>query len=205
MLSLHRSDIVLRHGGARNFARGCAYRVMGTLGLFRSLRKLDWSRINRLVFVCEGNICRSPFAEALSSDLGVRSASCGIKASGNAPAHPTARCTAKARGIDIDEHVSRNVTEIELAPTDLLVGFDPAHKSAIERLARVAQCQFTLLGLWLRPKRPLIADPFGRERSCFDHVFELIDEGTRALTANMRAQPVLNGVERLSPLQSRSD
>lgn len=175
------SNLVLKHGGRYNFARGCAYRLMAAVGVFGALRRIDWARVQRLVFVCEGNICRSPFAEAVSRIVHLRSVSCGIKASGSAPANERARAAAKLRGIDMDEHVSTNVGAVAFSQSDLLVGFDPAHLPVIKHLALKAACQYTLLGLWLEAKQPLIPDPFGRDDLCFDHVFGLIDDGVRAL------------------------
>src|SRR5262245_51985599 len=41
---------------------------------------IDWARVQRLVFVCKGNICRSPYAESKATTMGVTATSAGIEA-----------------------------------------------------------------------------------------------------------------------------
>jgi len=65
----------------------------------------------RIVFVCEGNTCRSPLAEAIARQMfggdGSRFASAGLDARPGQPAAAPARQAAADLGLDLDGHRSR--------------------------------------------------------------------------------------------------
>jgi protein-tyrosine-phosphatase len=69
-----------------------------------------------LLFVCMGNICRSPIAEAIAVDaarnagIDVRVSSAGISALTGHMAHDHARAVVRALGLDLDGHRARQLT-----------------------------------------------------------------------------------------------
>src|SRR5215469_15602974 len=73
------------YGGRRGYVFHLAARAMGALGAYRRLGALDWGTVTRLVFVCKGNICRSPYAAARAQQLAVEATSFGLDAIEGAP------------------------------------------------------------------------------------------------------------------------
>src|SRR5690349_21297071 len=92
--------------------RASFYYFLGTgaaaLGLYRRYKQVDWSRVERLVFVCSGNICRSPYAAEYARSLGIPIASFGVDTRGNDTANDVASKVAAARGVDLSNHRSRS-------------------------------------------------------------------------------------------------
>ena len=108
------------------------------------------------MFVCTGNICRSPTAERLlraelTARLGeqadrfeVRSA--GTHDLGGSPMEPLAAAALSALGFDPAGHHSRKLALADLEPADLVLGMTREHRgAAIRTFPRVAPRAFTLL------------------------------------------------------------
>jgi protein-tyrosine-phosphatase len=91
-----------------------------------------------ILFVCTGNLCRSPMAEGLFkaqlAQAGLadwRVGSCGTWTSDGYPATTEGVRALAARGIDISRHRSRQVTEALLAQADLVLCMTRAHVEAL--------------------------------------------------------------------------
>ena len=91
----------------------------------------------RIVFVCLGNICRSPAAEGvmrkLAPDLTLDSAGTGGWHVGDAPYGPM-QDAAKRRGVDLSQLKARQFTSADFENFDLIVAMDQQNKADIERL-----------------------------------------------------------------------
>jgi protein-tyrosine phosphatase len=155
------------------------------LGRFNRLTRIDWTRVRRVVFVCKGNICRSPYAEALARQRGVWTISGGLEAAGGKPADDTAILVAHGRGVDLRPHVSQNTSCMQLDTSDLIVVMEPAHLDGAAALAARANAQHTLAGLWCEPQRASIDDPFGRNAAQFAACFTLLDEAIEKLVTRI--------------------
>jgi protein-tyrosine phosphatase len=88
----------------------------------------------KIVFVCTGNICRSPMGEAmLRHELtargckGIEVSSCGTWGLAHEPATPDAVTTLGARGIDLASHRSRALDAAEIAAADLVIAMTSVH------------------------------------------------------------------------------
>lgn len=143
----------------------------------------------RIIFVCQGNICRSPYAEAVARRLGLPAISCGIRANSVASANPVAARMAFGRGVDLSRHRSVNIRDLELGAGDLLLGMEPRHLDELHRVASGSGAYPSLLGLWASPPRPWIEDPFGRSPETFERAFRLIDESLARLAADLETVP----------------
>src|SRR5260370_29706063 len=58
-------------------------------GRYRQFKQIRWERVARVVFVCHGDICRSPYAERRAVSVGLPAPSFGLSADSCAPSHPS--------------------------------------------------------------------------------------------------------------------
>ena len=99
--------------------------------------------MKKLLFVCHGNICRSPMAEFVMKDLvkkaGMESQFCIESAAtsreeiGN-PVYPPARQKLKEHGISCEGHAARQLTNQNYEEYDLLIGMDQANLRSMYRI-----------------------------------------------------------------------
>jgi len=172
---LSKESITNRFGSRRGFFRHYQYSLQNKLGRYRSYKDIDWGRVERLVFVCKGNICRSAFAEAVAKSEGLNAISCGIDTIENAPANERAMSVAQKFGYNLVDHKTTPIQQLTFSQTDLLVAMEPPQgKFLEEHLGRRYPC--TLLGLWFIPSRPYIHDPYDRSLIYFENCFHCIEE-----------------------------
>jgi protein-tyrosine phosphatase len=155
----------------------------------------------RILFVCMGNICRSPTAEGvmrgLLRDAGLEGA-VEIESAGTGGWHagepPDARATEAAgrRGIVLDG-AARQVTRTDFEAFDLLVAMD--RENLRELLALAPDEEAAEKVRLLREFDPASADAgdldvpdpyYGGERG-FERVLDLVDAACRGLLAELRA------------------
>ncbi|MEQ2620876.1 low molecular weight protein-tyrosine-phosphatase [Hominicoprocola fusiformis] len=89
--------------------------------------------MKKILFVCHGNICRSPMAEfvmmdlvkkaGLASQFHIESAATSREEIGN-PVYPPARRKLAEHGISCDGHAARQLTNADYEKYDLLIGMD---------------------------------------------------------------------------------
>jgi len=178
-----RNYLAWGYGGKRAFLAAMWHAGRASVGAFRSYRQIHWPEISRVVFVCKGNICRSPYAEHRSRAWGAKAVSAGLLADPGKPAAPAAQQAALRRGVDLAAHRSRVTSELVISAGDLLVAFEPRHAEALSVLARNrAGVQVTLLALWSStPWLVYLHDPYGLSPAYFEKCFERIDRGLRGI------------------------
>ena len=96
-----------------------------------------------ILFVCHGNICRSPMAEFVMKDLvkkagledqfSIASAATSREEIGN-PVYPPARRKLAEHGISCDSHSARQLTNGDYEKYDLLIGMDKANLRDMYRI-----------------------------------------------------------------------
>jgi protein-tyrosine phosphatase len=157
------------------------------LGLYDKYCSVDWSNVSRLIFVCKGNICRSPYAEVMAKKLGIDAVSIGLHTKEGSFADKGALKCASYRGIELEDHRVRVFESIEVFKTDLMVGMEPWH---IERFNKVNSnaCQVTLLGLWCTKKKILLSDPYAKPDVFFEDCFVSIDNALTNMNKHYSSQ-----------------
>jgi protein-tyrosine phosphatase len=176
-------DIEL-YGGKRGMLEHIRARALYALGAYGNIRDLEWPSVRRLVFVCAGNICRSPYASHRARSLGIPAASYGLDAAEGAPADKVASKNALLRGIDLSAHRSARMESNRIADGDLVIVFEPGQLAEVRR--RIGdRTPAELIGIWSRPKRPHIQDPYGRSDRYFQQCFSVIDANITKLIERM--------------------
>lgn len=135
---------------------------MALFGLFRRVwqyltEKAEDESILNITFICTGNTCRSPMAQALftqmAQDSGITftASSAGLAAMPGQPAAEYAVKACKALGADLSAHRSKSLLQEDLASTDLFVVMTMQHAQALMKLG-VAKNKIYIL---------YVPDPFG--------------------------------------------
>jgi protein-tyrosine phosphatase len=172
------------YGGRGGFLEHVRARTLYALGAYRSVNEIKWTTVERLAFVCKGNICRSPYACARARSLGVEAVSFGLEAVDGAPADAVASQNALLRGMDLSAHRSRRMNSSCLTARDLVIVFEPQQITEVRR--RIGDdAPAGLLGVWSRPVRPHIQDPYGMSGRYFQQCFSVIDASVAALVEHM--------------------
>lgn len=172
-------------GGARAAARVIGYGALGACGFYKQYRRLDWDRVQRLVFVCKGNICRSPYAAELARARGLAAASFGLDTRGGDTADGSAMRIAKLAAVDLSRHVSSRAVDYQPRAGDLLLAMEPEQLEPLHAAAGKGT-QVTLLGLWCNHAVPYLPDPYGRRDGCFNRVFAFIGEAVTNIETELR-------------------
>jgi len=147
-----------RYGSFWGLVRYVYYRVALRGESLRALKAVDLTRVERLVFVCRGNVCRSPFCEYAARALGCEALSFGLKCNFANPARERIQHAAQHFGIKLDAHRSTDIKHYRPRASDLVVVTEPQHVLAVR--SHLGEAQLTLLGLWTRPRRFYIHDPY---------------------------------------------
>lgn len=153
---------------ARSLIRRPALASRAHDGALAKLREAD-----RLLFVCKGNICRSPFAALYAQRLWPERE---CRSSGFLPEpgrlSPTAACVAARRhGVDLEAHRSRVIDAAEIERADIVLVFDEiGFRVLASRFSRQADKIFRLGSL--RSGTPEeVLDPFGESAKRFDRCY----------------------------------
>lgn len=146
--------------------------------------------VRRVLVVCHGNVCRSPFGEVLLAvlrpELDVRSA--GLHAADGSPADPSAMRCAERMGVSLAEHRSRKVDAELLSWADLVLVMQGAHVAEIARAWPDSRARVRLLGDFL-PHAPFgLPDPWGEDDAVFDSVFTRVRMAVEALAARIESR-----------------
>jgi protein-tyrosine phosphatase len=151
-----------------------------------------------VLFVCTGNICRSPTAEGVFRTMVEREGMAGAfridsagTYNGHAGEQPSgpAMAIAKRRGYDLAALRARPVTVEDIVGFDHVLGMDRTHLGALRRLAPQGLTGKPRLFLDFAPHLGLreVADPWMGEAADYERALNLIEAGCAALLEQLRA------------------
>ncbi len=154
----------------------------------------------RILFVCLGNICRSPTAEGVLRDLvrkTVPALQVDIDSAGTAGYHigaapdPRSQGAALRRGIDISDLRARQVSRSDFTAFDLILAMDRDNLRDLQ--AKRPRTSTAKLRLFLEyaPQTGLleIPDPYYGGGADFELVLDLCDAAARGLIAALQQRP----------------
>ena len=121
----------------------------------------------KIVFLCYGNICRSPLAAALAGQRlrGMDIESAGFHQQEGRSCPEKIQRIGNLFGVDLSGHRSRRVTHELLTSADLVIAMDKENLNCVRREFPEIVERTTLLGLFGNPPALVIADPYLADES----------------------------------------
>ena len=143
-----------------------------------------------ILFVCTGNICRSPTAEAVlrhlakrqAIDLRIESAGLGDWHVGQPP-DERAQHHARSRGYDLSAQRARQVRRRDFEEFDLILAMDSGHLRALQKMA--APRHRAKIRLFAAGRD--VPDPYYGGPAGFEQVLDLVEAECASLLAELKA------------------
>jgi len=151
--------------------------------------------IKNILFLCVGNICRSPMAEGLLAHSAPHLSICsaGINALTGEPADPAAIVLMAARGIDISSHRAQPLAGWMLQDADLILTMDLLQERYIRSRYGIPAAKVRRLGLLGSKGGYDIPDPYRKGMPAFQHACSLITRGVEELSVQLAQSDHANG------------
>lgn len=169
-----------RFGSRTGFVQFYYHRLLFQLGRYRKFSQIRPGSRQRLVFICSGNICRSPLAEVFARSLGKEAASCGLSCRNGFPADPRAKEFAQRNGLSLEAHETLNVQDFEFRKNDLIVVMEPSQIPAFHRKVG-AKYELILAGSYCKKPNPYIHDPYNCNAEFFTRCEQRVIEAVRGI------------------------
>lgn len=158
--------------------------------IVESLREKDKIRV---LFVCLGNICRSPAADGVMKALvrehgddarwDIDSAGTGGWHVGDLP-DSRMRAHARRRGLVLD-HICRQVRERDFEDFDLIIGMDSGNLDRLHELAPTPEAEAKIMGMaeWFGDfsRYDCVPDPYYEGAEGFELVLDMLQDATQNL------------------------
>lgn len=161
----------------------------------------------RVLFVCMGNICRSPTAqgvfekvldeEGLSAMVDVDSAGTHAYHVGEPP-DPRAQETARKKGVELGSQRARRFVPEDFSRFDYILAMDEENMSMLEEGCPPGHEAKLSLLMDFAPERAEreVPDPYYGGRNGFERVFNLVEAAARGLVADIRGRHLAGADDR---------
>lgn len=175
-----------KHGTERGYVRHCLALLEYYGGTVESFSRIDWNAVDRLVFVCLGNICRSAFAHQFMLDQrrDIEVVSIGLSTTTGVGANEQAIATASDRGVDMTSHRAVDLSGFEVRSGDLFLAMEIRQARRLNEYLKgtefegLERLQIGLLGVLCSPPRPHLHDPYSLSpeyfNTCFSHIEDAV-------------------------------
>jgi len=150
--------------------------------------------MKQVLFVCTGNICRSPMAEYLfraraPKTLGWNALSAGTSAAPDWPASPESVIALQERGIDGNQHRSQSVTRELLKAADLIVTMTTRHRQDLIRFDPSSASKIRLMtSFGASGEGRDIPDPIGLSLDVYRHTRDMMETSIADLILTLMEQ-----------------
>lgn len=164
----------------------------------------DKDALQQILFVCMGNICRSPSAEGYFRHHLAASPLAGQVRTDSAGTHgyhvghpPDARAmeTMARRGLDISDLRARRVEPSDFHRFDLILAMDEDNLANLRAMDPGGKARVALMLDWARrhPGMREVPDPYYGGQDGFETMCDLLDDATSGLLAEMEQAGAANG------------
>jgi len=169
-----------------------AWLWMRWYGLFRpetSVKLPD--KVASVLFVCKGNICRSPLAEVyfrsrLTSGCGITVWSAGLDTTDGKPAHPLAKAVAELHGLTLDKHRTTQITREMVDKADVIFVMELTQLTSLVKLCPRIKDKTYVLSQINGSGMADIADPFSGTIDDFHACLKLIRDSCDNLVTQIQ-------------------
>jgi len=135
------------------------------------------SDVNKILFVCKGNICRSPFAQYYSQKLfpkSIKISSSGYYSETGRKCPKKAIKAAKEFDIQLENHRSTLTTKDLIQDAQVIFIFDEENRQTLYSLFPFAKRKIYLLGSLNENSPTIISDPYSKKYSQYKMTYQLI-------------------------------
>jgi protein-tyrosine phosphatase len=148
--------------------------------------------IHRVLFVCKGNVCRSPLASvylaAKLEGIGVRISvqSAGLDTTPGKPAHHLARTTAQRHGLSLEKHATTLVTSALVDQADVIIVMEYQQQyQLVSRHPDAARKAFHLRSFY-DSNWTDIEDPYSGDQGDFEACYQIITQACDKLLDSIK-------------------
>lgn len=166
------------YGSKTGLLRYCRFNAKALFGAYKT-NSGSSQPFKRLVFLCSGNICRSPYGEVVARSLGVDTISFGLHCRGGDPANERAVAYAAKRGLDLSGHRSQHISLYEPQCGDLMLVMEPSHLVHLQALNLGVETHF--IGSFVKPSTVYLHDPYNTNDIFFEHCLGIIHDAVENL------------------------
>lgn len=191
-MNILRKFFYKKHGTERGYVRHILANLEHNLGRLNSFEQPQLEKVNRIVFVCLGNICRSAYGHcfALKTAFPLPIASIGLSTTTGVSANNIAIKVADEREVNMHQHQATDLTEFEVQDGDLFLVMEVRHAHYLTLKLKDYKCvQIALLGSFCSPSHPHLHDPYSLHEDYFRHCFDLIENATLNLQESVSQLP----------------
>ena len=162
---------------------------------FRFLRRrrviLLPEKVQNILVLCKGNICRSPLAEAylrsiLEPESGITVVSAGLDTTDGKPAHPFARSVAGLHGLTLEKHLTAQMTREMVDKADVILVMELAQLSMLLKLCPKVRGKVFVLSEFNGSSCVDIHDPFSGTVDDFQECLRIIRDSCNGFVSQLQ-------------------
>jgi protein-tyrosine-phosphatase len=149
----------------------------------------------RITFVCTGNTCRSPLAEAIARKVAIERglielemSSAGTSAWEGAPASDSALLVGMERGLDLSQHRAQQLTREMVNAADYIFAMGPHHLERIEAMGGEGKAHLLTAFASGGSSDRSVSDPFGGDLEVYRTTVDELQTEVRRILDRLTAE-----------------